>query len=211
MANKKLLHIIASPRGEESRTLMVSRVFIDALKQKNLGLVIDELNLYQEKLPALTAKRVDGKYVLLSGKELSAELKVAWKDIVKQIERFLAADIYLVSSPMWNFSIPYVLKHYIDIILQPKYLFQYTPQGVQGLVKGKKMVVVTSRGGDYSANSPAKAYDLQEPYLRTAFGFVGLSDITFIHAQPMDALGPEVQKKKVEEAQELARRVAEGI
>ncbi len=122
----KLLHIIASPREEESRTLAVSKTFIAALKEKHPDLVIDELNLYKDKLPGLTAERVDGKYVLLSGKELSPELKKAWQDIVRHIERFLAADTYLISTPMWNFSIPYVLKHYIDIIVQPRYLFRYT-------------------------------------------------------------------------------------
>jgi FMN-dependent NADH-azoreductase len=208
---KKLLHIIATPRAEESRTLAVSQIFIEVLKNKYPDLGIDELNLYKEKLPALTVERVDGKYVLLSGKELSGELKASWKDITKHIERFLCADLYLVSTPMWNFSIPYELKHYIDVILQPKYLFVYTPAGVQGLVKGKKMVVVTTRGGDYSAGSPSKPYDLQEPYLRTVFGFVGLTDIQFIHAQPMDAAGVEVQKNKIKEAQEIAKRVALNI
>jgi len=207
----KLLHIIASPRDEESRTLTVSKTFIETLKGRHPDLVIEELNLYKDRLPALTAERVDGKYILLSGKELSLELKKAWEDIIKHIERFLSADIYLISTPMWNFSIPYVLKHYIDIIMQPRYLFQYTPQGVEGLVKGKRMVVTTSRGGDYSVNSPSRSYDLQEPYLRTVFGFVGLTDIIFIHAQPMDALGIEVQKQKIKEAQDVAKKVAESI
>jgi FMN-dependent NADH-azoreductase len=211
MGNKKLLHIIASPRGEESRTLMVAKTFVETLKEKYPDLVIEELNLYKEKLPALTVERVDGKYVLLSGKELSDELKEAWKDIIKYIERFLSADIYLVSTPMWNFSIPYVLKHYIDIIMQPKYLFRYTQNGVEGLVKDKKMVVVTSRGGDYSADSPTKSYDLEEPYLRTIFGFAGLTDIIFINAQPMDALGMEIQKNKIKEAQDVAKKVAGSI
>jgi FMN-dependent NADH-azoreductase len=77
------------------------------------------------------------------------------------------------------------------------------------LVKNKKMVVITSRGGDYGPDSPAREYDFQEPYLRTIFGYVGIQDITFINAQPMDAMGPEVQKQKVEEARIEAREVAD--
>ena len=69
------------------------------------------------------------------------------------------------------------------------------------------MVIITSRGGDYSG-SESKSYDLQEPYLRTVFGFTGISDITFINAQPMDAMGVEVQQKKIKEAQKLAEDVA---
>lgn len=205
----RLLHIVATPRGDESRTLKVSKAFLVSLKKKYTGLSIDELNVATEKLPALTLKIVSGKYVLLSGKELTGELQEAWKEVVGHIERFLAADHYLVSTPMWNFGIPYFLKHYIDVILQPKYLFRYTQNGPEGLVKNKKMTIITSRGGDYSADSPFHSYDLQEPYLRTAFGFAGLTDITFINAQPMDALGPDVCKKKVDEAVKNAESAAE--
>ncbi|HAZ09910.1 MAG TPA: ACP phosphodiesterase, partial [Candidatus Omnitrophica bacterium] len=111
--------------------------------------------------------------------------------------------------PMWNFSIPYYLKHYIDVILQPKYLFRYTEKGAEGLVKNKRMVVITSRGGDYSPESPGHAYDYQEPYIRAVFGLTGITDITFINAQPMGALGPDTQKEKIKEAQEIARKFGE--
>jgi len=204
----KLLHLIATPREEESRTLKVSKVFLEAFTARHPDWQIDELNLFKEILPTLTVKRLDGKYALLGGKELTPELKQAWQEIISHIERFMSADMYLISTPMWNFSIPYLLKHYLDIILQPRYLFRYTEKGVEGLVKNKKMVVITSRGGDYSNSNP---YDLQEPYLRTAFGFVGITDITFIHAQPMDALGPEVQEKKIVEAQALAQKAGGSI
>ena len=140
--------------------------------------------------------------------ELSGRLKDAWKEVERQIERFVDADGYLISTPMWNFSIPFVLKHYIDVIVQPKYLFRYTEKGPEGLVKGKRMVVITSRGGDYGPDSPFRAYDHQEPYLRTIFGFVGVTDITFVNAQPMDALGPEVEREKLEVAKETARGIA---
>ena len=200
----KFLHIIAAPRGGGSRTLQVSRVFVDALKKKYPSCRIDELNLFREPLPELTLKMISGKYALLSGNELSPEASAAWQPIESHILRFLSADGYLISSPMWNFSIPYPLKHYIDIIVQPKYLFRYTEKGVEGLAQNKKMMVITSRGGDYSPQSPFHSYDFQEPYLRAVFGFVGITDITFINAQPMDALGEEVKNGKIEEAEEAA-------
>jgi FMN-dependent NADH-azoreductase len=205
---KKVLHINAAARGNNSRTLKVSEVFLKHFKNKYPDCKIDELELFNETLPPLTVKRLDGKYVLLGGSDLKGELKEAWEEIEYHIERFLSADAYLLSTPMWNFSIPYPLKHYIDIIIQPKYLFRYTDKGPEGLVKNKKMVIITSRGGDYSAESPFHSYDYQEPYLRTLFGFVGITDITFINAQPMDALGPKVQEEKIKEAQLLAGKVA---
>jgi FMN-dependent NADH-azoreductase len=203
---KKLLHIIATPRQEESRTLKVSEVFLEGFKAKHVDWVIEELDLSKEKLPSLTMKRVGGKYVLLSGKELYGELQEAWEEIVAHIERFLSADAYLISTPMWNFSIPYMLKHYLDVIVQPKYLFRYTHTGVEGLVKNKKMVVITSRGGEY-ISTQMKPFDFQEPYLRAIFGFVGLTDIDFIIAQPMD-MGQEAQEAQIKEAQERARKLA---
>ena len=201
---KTILHIIATPRGKESRTLKVSQSLIE-----NLGSdwKIDTLDLFKEKLPEITIKRIDGKYELLSGKDLSPETKEAWQEIISCIKRFLSADAYLISSPMWNFNIPYRLKQYIDIILQPNYLFKYTASGPEGLVKNKKMFVITSRGGDYSTDSFRK-YDLQEPYIRTVFGYAGITDITFINAQPMDAMGPEIQNQKIEEAKILAKNTA---
>jgi FMN-dependent NADH-azoreductase len=207
----RLLHIVATPRASESRTLKVSSAFLDVIRKKYPTCKIDELNIFESKPPELTVKRLDGKYALLGGKELAPELEKAWKEIVSCIDRFMAADAYLISAPMWNFGIPYVLKHYIDVIVQPRYIFRYTEEGAEGLVKNRKMAVVTSRGGDYSASSPAHSYDLQEPYLRTVFGFAGITDITFINAQPMDAAGPQVQADKINEARVRARQAAEGF
>jgi len=206
---KKLLHIIATPRGDESRTLKVSNTFLAEFKKRNPECIIDTIDLSREELPPLTVKRVDGKYALLSGKELSGELKEAWQGIIKHIERFLSADLYLVSTPMWNFGIPYMLKHYIDVILQPKYLFRYAESGVEGLIKGKRMIVISSRGGDYSVEAMRKL-DLQEPYLGAIFGLAGITDITFIKAQPMD-MDPKVRDEKIKEAQSTARDIARSV
>jgi FMN-dependent NADH-azoreductase len=208
---KKILHIIATPRGDESRTLKVSGSFLESLKNKYPSCAIDALDLFKDKLPPLTLKMVSGKYVLLSGKDLSGELKEAWTDIERAITRFLSADAYLISAPMWNFGIPYVLKHYIDIILQPKYLFRYTDKGPEGLAKNKKMAVITSRGGDYSAASPFHSYDYQEPYLRAIFNLAGITDISFINAQPMDAMGPDVAQEKIKQARQLAAETAKNF
>lgn len=206
---KKLLHIVASPRGEDSRTLQVSEAFLETFLPNHKEFVVDELNVWKEALPPMTMKRVDGKYVLLGGKDLFGELKEAWEEIIQHIERFRSADLYLLSTPMWNFNIPYALKQYIDIIVQPKYLFRYTPQGVEGLVKNKKMIVCTSRGGEYLSDQ-MRSFDFQESYLRTIFGFVGITDMTFINAQPMDIEKERVQER-LQNAIALARDVAGRI
>ncbi|MDD3294884.1 MAG: NAD(P)H-dependent oxidoreductase [Geobacteraceae bacterium] len=207
---KKLLHIIATPRGEESRTLQVSGAFLRAFAAQHPDCLVETLNLFEAELPPLAANQVDGKYALMGGKDLTGDLALAWKNILRFIEQFLSADAYLLSVPMWNFGVPYILKHYLDVIAQPRYLFRYTAAGPEGLVKDRKMAVITSRGGDYSAD-PAKALDHQEPYLRAIFNLVGITDLTFIHAQPMDAAGPAVQKDRVRDASAAAERLAAGF
>lgn len=203
---KKLLHIIATPRGNESRTLKISNTFIEFFQNKHPEWAVDELNLYKEELPSLSTKTLDGKYILLSGGDLSDELKKEWANVLKHIERFLSADAYLLSAPMWNFSIPYQLKHYLDIIVQPKFLFRYTPKGAEGLVKNKQLLLIASRGGDYNSANMHK-FDFQEPYLRAIFNFIGIDDFTSIIAQPMD-MGYDLQQQNIIEAQSLAIKLA---
>jgi FMN-dependent NADH-azoreductase len=92
------------------------------------------------------------------------------------------------------------------VIIWPKYLFRYKEDGtVEGLIKNKKMVVITSRGGAYSG--AMHPFDLQEPYLRALFGFIGITDIQFINAEPMD-MGHELQTQKLEQAKHAAEQLA---
>ncbi|MFA5343022.1 MAG: NAD(P)H-dependent oxidoreductase [Kiritimatiellia bacterium] len=203
---KKLLHIIATPRAEESRTLKVSASFLEAFAGSHPEWAVEDLDLSKEDLPRLTVQRVDGKYMLLGGKELAGQFRAAWQEIIRHIEKFLSADAYLLSTPMWNFSIPYTLKQYIDIIVQPKYLFQYTQTGVEGLVKNRKMAVIISRGGEYDTPQTS-ALDHQASYLRAIFGFIGITDMQFVIAQPMD-MGVEIQAQKIQAAQDLAAALA---
>src|SRR5688572_27224625 len=150
-------------------------------------LKVEEFNLFDRELPAVAGANIEAKYTLMMRRPLDKVHQESWKQIEDQIAHFLSADIYVISTPMWNFSIPYALKYYIDAIVQPGYLFKYDEIGRPiGLVQGKKMVCITSRGGDYSENSPYHAYDFVEPYLRAVFGYVGITDLAFINAQPMD-------------------------
>jgi len=112
--------------------------------------------------------------------------KKSWEEISRLANEFLAYDAYLISSPMWNFSIPYRRKHYIDVIMQAGILFRFTENGIEGLAKNKRIFCITSRGSDYSENSPIHHLDFQEPYLRAIFGLAGIVDISFINSQPMD-------------------------
>lgn len=203
---KNLLHIIASPMGEKSTSLKVSKAVLAVFKEQNPSGKVDSLDLFAEQLPAMTTKPVEGKYRLLSGKELDEETKKVWEPIEAHINRFMAADVVLISVPMWNFGMPYVLKHYIDVIVQPRYLFRYTEKGPEGLAKGKQVVVVSARGGDYS-EGPAVGVDHLMVPLKTVLGFIGIPDPTFINIQPALAGGPQVAEQKTKEALAIARKL----
>jgi len=203
----KLLHIIATPRAEQSRTLKVSQAFLEGLEEKYPDCIISSLNLSTKELPKLDGPKLDGKYNLIMGQELVGDEKSNWKDIEDHIERFKSADAYLLTTPMWNFHIPYFLKHYIDIIVQPFYTFRSTERGNQGLINGRKMVIVTSRGWDYSENSPLKNMDFQVDYLKVIFGFIGITQIKFVHVQPTDILGPKIQRERLEAAMAEAKQL----
>ena len=197
---KKILHIIATPRGKLSRTLRVSGHLIEKITRQYPEVEIDTLNLFEEKLPEMNITRVGGKYMLMSGQDLTGEALESWGQIKAHIDRFKQADAVVVSTPMWNFSIPYPFKHYLDIICQPGFTFHYTANGPEGLVTGRPIYVVSSRGGDYSKGGPAEAFDKLEPYLQQIFGFIGFTDMTFISAQPMDATDESGREEKISAA-----------
>jgi FMN-dependent NADH-azoreductase len=206
----KLLHIVATPRAQDSNTMRIATAFIDSLQSRYTDLDIDTIDLFTGDLPPVAGDNIETKYSLMTGRPIDKQHKESWEPIERLIEHFLSADIYLISVPMWNFSIPYALKYYIDSIVQPGYLFKYNEQGQPvGLIHDRKMVCVTSRGGDYSPASPFNAYDFQEPYLRAIFGFVGIIDMHFINAQPMD-ITPEIREVAVGAAIEAARTLAAG-
>jgi FMN-dependent NADH-azoreductase len=105
------------------------------------------------------------------------------------IEELRAADVLVIGAPMYNFGIPSTLKAWFDHVLRARVTFRYTEKGPEGLVTGKKAIVVESRAGLYSEGSSA-ALDSQEPHLRTLLAFMGITDVTFVRAEKL-AFGPE--------------------
>ncbi len=203
----KLLHIIASPRGEKSKTLHIAHEFLQSLEMQQSDLVVETLDLFKTKLPEVGGEAADAKYTLLSGGTLDEAGQQNWEAITAYAKAFLQFDAYLISSPMWNFTIPYRLKQYIDIIMQPGILFRFMEKGVEGLAMNKKMYCITSRGSDYSQGGHLFQYDFQEPYLRSIFGMAGIYDVTFINAQPMDYT-PELTEFHLHRAKGDARSMA---
>ena len=205
---RKLLHVVASPRGERSRTLQVAGAFLERFRACHPAWLIDEINLFEDELPEMAARQVDGKYILLGNRELYGELREQWADVERQIARFKGAAAYLISTPMWNFSVPYPLKQYLDILVQPSYLFAYEQGRAVGLLGGRRLVVIESCGGAYASHEE-RANDHVESYLRTVFSFVGVTDQRYIRVEALDGVPKEQLHATVAAAQEQARSVAE--
>jgi FMN-dependent NADH-azoreductase len=203
----RLLHVIATPRGLASNTARVSGCLLEALREEDEDLHVTTLDLFRADLPSVAGKNIESKYRLMTGQAIEDAAQDSWKQIEHTIEQFLAADVYLFTVPMWNLGIPYALKYYIDAIVQPGYLFRYTPDGqVEGLVKDKTMLLVISSGSDYTTQ-PYASYNFVENYLRAIFGFVGLTDVHVFHANGMD-MGPEMRKVGQRDAIAKAREFA---
>jgi FMN-dependent NADH-azoreductase len=203
----KILYIQASPRGQRSKSIAIANAFIKAYKQKNPSDEIDVLNIFEESLADFGSMAVKAKYTVMHGQSHTEEELATWKDVEKNIERFKSADKYVFAVPMWNFSIPWRLKQYIDILVQPTYTFTTTEEGDKGLLEGKKAFISYARGGDYSSEQ-AEALDLQSKYLEQILGFMGLTNISSIKVEPTLAGGPDIMKKKSKQAQTDAEKIA---
>src|SRR5205085_9083193 len=123
------------------------------------------------------------------------EARALSDELVAELQQ---AEVILIASPMYNFGISSTLKSWFDHIARAGVTFRYTENGPEGLLKGKKAIVILSRAGLYS-EGPGVAMDGQEPYLRAMLGFVGLDDVTWIRAEKL-AFGPDVAAQAIEEA-----------
>jgi len=117
------------------------------------------------------------------------------------------ADLVVVGAPMYNFGMPSTLKAWFDHVLRAGITFRYSEAGPEGLLKGRKAIVIESRAGHYS-EGPAASMDSQEPHLRTLLGFMGLDDVTFVRAEKL-AFGPDAAAASIAEALDELRRLAD--
>ena len=181
---QQLLYIQASPRKERSKSTQVASAFLESYQQSHVEDTVETFNIFEEDLPTFDGLKVQAKYTILHGKEHSREERQAWDAIEKIITHFKSADKYVFSLPMWNFSIPYRLKQYIDILVQPGYTFTFGENGYEGLVKDKPVLVVYSRGGSFPEGSEREAFDMQKKYIELFLGFIGFENIQSIVVGP---------------------------
>ena len=200
-----ILHIDTSPRHDPSHSRTLAREFLQTWKMHHPETSVTYRDLGLNPIPYIDNTWIAAKFT--QPDQYTPELSAAIKLSDELIDEFLAADRYVVSVPMYNFSIPAVLKSYIDHIVRPKRTFAVDGSGFRGLVIGKKLLFITARGSDFRPGSWLATLDFQEPYLRTVFDFIGITDTQFINA---NGLRTGIREQSLAEAraaiEELAAR-----
>ena len=195
---KKLLHIDSSVLGPHSVSRQLSAAIVERLRQFMPGLEITYRDLTTTPLPHLSGAHL----AVAQGASIpdpSLQQEVATSQAV--LAEFLAADIVVLGAPMYNFTIPSQLKAWIDRIAVRGQTFSYGAQGPQGLCGNKRVIVAISRGGFYGAGTPMAALEHLETYLRSVFGFIGVTKLEFITADGIQ-VGPEHREKALATALE---------
>lgn len=189
----KLLHVDSSVLGDASVSRQLTAATVAAWRQADPGLVVDYLDLAREA-PAHVGPDALALKFGLADASLSAAQRRENAVTEQLLQQFLAADIVVIGAPMYNFGVPTQLKAWIDRLAQPGRTFRYTENGPVGLAGGKKVIVVSSRGGVYSTSAQGTANDHQESFLKTVFGFFGISDLQFVRAEGVGmGAGPRAQ------------------
>ncbi|MCT7376823.1 FMN-dependent NADH-azoreductase [Chelativorans salis] len=201
-----LLYVECSPRKQRSASIEVARAFIDAYTAEHPGDTVKTIDIWNLAMPEFDGDAMAAKYAGLSGTELTSGQRAAWEGIKELARPFEAADKLLFAVPLWNFGIPYKLKHLIDVISQKDVLFNFDESGFSGRLTGKKAAVIYARGLDYFSSSsitPAAGYDFQKPYLEMWLNFVGITDISTIIVEKT-LFGPDIDENARAEAKAKA-------
>lgn len=191
MAN--VLVIRSSATGANS----VSNKLIDEILARIPDARIVERDIDRDPIPHITSASLSAIGRGEPQTEAEREGRALSDALVAEVQ---AADLLVIGAPMYNFGIPSTLKSWFDQVLRAGVTFRYTAEGPEGLLKGRKAIVVATRGGYYT-EGPAAAMNMQEPHVRTLLGFVGITDVTFVRAEGL-AVGPEQQAAGIAAARE---------
>ncbi|MGW4241404.1 FMN-dependent NADH-azoreductase [Nocardia sp. NPDC004722] len=180
----RLLHISASPRGEHSESLALARSFLNGYSESHPDTLIDEWDLWGTYLPAMGTAAAQAKMNALNGIELTEAQESAWTRVQSTFDRFNGYEHYLFSVPMWNHGLPYILKHFIDVVSQNGLLFSVSPEhGYRGLLTGKKAAVIYTSAVYHPDGPSTFGVDYHAAYFDHWLNFAGITDtarITFL-------------------------------
>jgi FMN-dependent NADH-azoreductase len=204
---KNILYIQSSPRGSESFSQKVAQSIVSDLEERHHGAKVVVRDLAQNPPPHVGEAFVGGISTGPEQRTPEQTRALVLSDVL--IDELLAADIIVLAVPMHNFGPPSTLKAWIDHVVRVGRTVSYSQKGPEGMLKGKRAILVLARGGVYS-DGPARPLDFQEPYLRAILGFIGLTDIEVVPVEgtAMTAIGPE---KALTSAMARSRKVLSQV
>lgn len=203
----QVLHISASPKGERSASQRIAGTFLRAYAERNPDHTIRDRNVFDPLPPLFARDAVVRKFAPFFGEEPTAAGEAAWKDVLTLIEDFDAADKIVLSCPMWNYSIPWALKLYLDNLMQPRITFGYDPTTMEhkGLLRNRPLQLILTR----SSTAPGHFVDFQLPYLRFVFDAIGIRDTRVIVADQTTRPGADEREAYVASFDAQAREAAD--
>jgi len=196
----RLLFVTSSLFGEASKSRLIGGEFVAAWRLAHPGTEVVERVLSADSMPHLTQATLAALATPADARSAAQQAAVGFADgLIEEVE---AADVIVIAAPMYNFTISTLLKAWLDHVARAGRTFRYTASGPEGLLRGKTVFVTTARGGFYGAGSPAMALDFQAPYLRAMLGFLGMTDVTFVHAEGLN-INPEAAARGLAEARRV--------
>ncbi|HEY0044986.1 MAG TPA: FMN-dependent NADH-azoreductase [Allosphingosinicella sp.] len=199
----KVLVIDSAATGAESVSRKLVDSLVDSLAAHGERIEIVRRDIGTEPMPHLTPDTVPA---IRTGEAATEAGRAALALSDQLVEELRSAELVVIGAPMYNFGMPSTLKAWFDHVLRARVTFRYTEAGPEGLMTGKKAIVVESRAGLYS-EGPAMQMDSQEPHLRNLLGFMGITDVTFVRAEKL-AFGPEAAEAAMAEARAQLHELA---
>jgi FMN-dependent NADH-azoreductase len=203
-----VLYVEASPLKDRSRSASVARAFLQAYKALRHSDEIISIDLWRTKLPPFDADTIDAKFAVLRKQAFTSQQWDRWEAVRSVSRSFNSADKYVFSVPMWNFGVPYPLKHFIDVVTLPGENWSWSKErGYQPLFSDKRALLIYSSANDYGA-AEASDSDFQKPYMRRWLKFIGIQDVREITIAPTLGDAEAVAAKQeiaVEQAMHFAR------
>ena len=203
-----ILYIKASPRGPRSHSIAVADAFLETYQETNPADLVTTRNLFEEDLPPFDGPTLQAKYNVMHGLTHDPQEIRAWSLVERYVNELKACARIVMAVPMWNFSLPYRLKHYIDLVVQPGLSFGTDENGNEyGLIEDKPVFIAYASGGEYPAGTDAASLDHQKPYLEMILNYIGLKDIRSVRVEATlssDARVSESRSGAIAKAREMA-------
>lgn len=199
-----LLHLDASPRGDRSITRALTKEFAAEWKSRYPDGTVTYRDLGHYPVPLVSEDWIAAAFSAPSNHTPAQADAIRISN--ELVDELLAANCYVMGVPMYNFAITAGFKAYIDQITRAGRTFALDDAGYHGLVQNKKLLVIMAQGGSYPEGSPAQSYDMQSPYLRLIFGFLGITEIEFVYADNLMS-GDEARGESIAKAQTALQTV----